>query len=78
MELVTMTTSSHTKITVGFHSTQFPVAEWQDAFDELGSHIQLNAINQMTDKCISDINVLLIWKPSVTDWRAAIQLRHVI
>lgn len=78
MELLAMAASSHTKITVGFHNTQFPVAEWQNAFDELGSHIQLNTINQMTDKCIGDINILLIWKPSVTDWRTAAQLQHVI
>ena len=73
-----MPTSSQKQITVGFNSTQFSVAEWQDAFDKLSSHTQLNAITQMTDKCIGDINVLLIWKPSVTDWRAAAQLQHVI
>jgi glyoxylate/hydroxypyruvate reductase A len=65
-------------ITVGFHSTQFSVSEWQDAFDLLDDNIQLKTINHISDSSTGDINVLLLWKPSVTDWSAATHLQHVI
>jgi glyoxylate/hydroxypyruvate reductase A len=67
-------------INVAFHSTQFSITEWQDAFDVLAENIQLNAVStdNVSENDISCIDVLLIWKPSVTDWRSANRLQHVI
>lgn len=75
---MTLQTSPPHNITVGFHSTLFSVAEWQNAFNLLDDHIQLKAINHIFDSSMGDIDILLLWKPSVTDWSAATQLQHVI
>jgi glyoxylate/hydroxypyruvate reductase A len=64
---------------IGFNSTQFCIAEWQDAFDSLEGDIYLNAISHDTSiDDIRNINILLMWKPSITDWKAASRLQHVI
>ena len=73
-----MQTSPSHNITVGFHSTQFSVDEWQNAFDLLDDSIQLKTIHHISDRSTGDIKVLLLWKPSVTDWSAATQLQHVV
>jgi len=75
-----MHTSTHQHINIAFHSTQFSMTEWQGAFDAVASNIQLHNIhpNNSSGGDISRIEVLLLWKPSVTDWRSATRLQHVI
>ncbi|MDA9004141.1 glyoxylate/hydroxypyruvate reductase A [bacterium] len=58
-----------------FHSTHFERSEWQQAFTSLNTGIQLR---DMDDIEMSDVDVLLVWKPGITDWRAATNLQCVV
>ncbi len=58
-----------------FHSSQFNLSEWQQAFDKLSGDIILQSVDQVA---MTDIDVLLIWKPTVLDWSAASNLQLVV
>jgi glyoxylate/hydroxypyruvate reductase A len=58
-----------------FHSTHFLIEDWQKAFTQVNPSIKLYKIGDIP---MEEIDILLIWKPKITDWRAASRLKLVI
>jgi glyoxylate/hydroxypyruvate reductase A len=63
---------------IAFHSSQFSIDTWQEAFDKVCTGVCLHAIQKCDDLVGLDTEVLLVWKPTITDWRSVETLRHVI
>lgn len=60
---------------IAFDSTQFELAPWQSAFQQIDSGVELQDAKAYVDE---DIDNLLVWKPVRSDWREAKNLKRVI
>ncbi|MDG9666694.1 NAD(P)-binding domain-containing protein [Hahella sp. CR1] len=58
-----------------FHSGAFDLREWRRAAQTISPEFQLLAPE---DVAIEEIDVLLIWRPTLTDWTQACNLKLVI
>ncbi len=58
-----------------FHSTHFDIAEWQHAFTSLNPAIKLYRHNEIAPE---EVDILLIWKPEITNWKNATRLKLVV
>jgi glyoxylate/hydroxypyruvate reductase A len=63
------------KMNIVFHSSQFLLEEWQQAFEKIDASIQLHHANTIP---MAEVDCLLTWKPTITDWQSATKLRCVI
>lgn len=63
---------------IAFHSSQFSINTWQNAFDNASTGVRLQLIEKNDDLFELNTKALLIWKPTITDWRNLHHLRHVI